>query len=413
MVSLVSVIEKEIRLAGGWIGFDVFMQRALYEPNLGYYSGGGRPFPAASGAPPEGQANPPNRGDFVTGPMLGPWLARGVWSVWQELQRVQPGGCELREFGAGRGDLAAALMRLAHEEGQPLSIELIELSADLRESQKRLTERFVSGQQTIRWSSQLAPGFSGLVFGNEVLDAMPVKVFEWLGDQEVSEWGVELNPADQGGAEPFRWACRPAGPELQQAVLQRQQEMATQGFHWPKGYRGEWCLWISPWLRSLYESMDWGAVLLIDYGFARHELDHPGRSNGSICAHFQHRRLDAPEELLQAPGTRDLTAHVDFSNTAFQATAAGFSVDGLVTQSRFLMSLGLLDHAQSVLDQTQDVIERTKLAQSLQMLLLESEMGEVFKVMLLTKNLAPDQIKGIVDLGFASGDRLAGLMREP
>jgi SAM-dependent MidA family methyltransferase len=191
--------------------------------------------------------------------------------------------------------------------------------------------------------------------------------------------------------------------------MQRQGRMAAAGLDWPRGYRGEWCPWLAPWIESVYASMDWGALLLIDYGFARHELDHPGRSSGSLCAHVQHRRLDAPQELISAPGTRDLTAHVDFSALAGCAAQAGFSVDGFATQSRFLMNLGVLNHAQALMSQANNVMEQTRLAQSLQMLLLESEMGEVFKVMLLTKNLSSEKIAELTSFGFESGDRRAGL----
>ncbi len=407
MVSLVSVIENEIRLAGGWIGFDAFMQRALYEPNLGYYSGGGEPFGNRDPSPIKAGPGLQGQGDFITGPMLGPWLAHGVWSFFKRLQDGHPHPWQIREFGAGRGDLAAELMRLARHDHKPVSLELIELSAGLMESQRSRTEGLITEQQTIRWSSQLAPGFSGLVFGNEVLDAMPVKVFEWIGDDRVLEWGVEV--AGLQAETPFRWASRPAGETLHRVVIQRQRQMAAAGLDWPRGYRGEWCPWLAPWIESIYASMDWGALLLIDYGFARHELDHPGRSSGSLCAHVQHRRLDAPQELINAPGTRDLTAHVDFSELAACAAQAGFSVDGFATQSRFLMNLGVLDHAQALMSQAKNMMEQTRLTQSLQMLLLESEMGEVFKVMLLTKNLSSEKIADLTSFGFESGDRRAAL----
>ena len=116
--------------------------------------------------------------------------------------------------------------------------------------------------------------------------------------------------------------------------------------------------------------------------------------------------------MLEHVGEQDLTTHVDFSVVAQSAKHAGFDVRGFVTQARFLMNAGLLQHAGQMLDQAPDVIARTKIAQSLQMLLSESEMGEVFKVMLLTKGLSTETAESLFARGFADGNRLASLWDE-
>ncbi len=402
MTQLVQKIQAQIQDAGGWISADAFMQAALYTPGLGYYAGGSDPF---------GQSDkgPGSSGDFVTGPMLGPWLAQGIWD-WSSPLRAAPntpgGAFWFREFGGGRGDLAASLLRLANAQSdkaalaRPIRMEMVELSADLQARQQSATRELGD----VVWSSSLTPGFSGLVLANEVLDAMPVQCFEWAGDDRVLEWGVGVS--SQGR---LVWQSRPAGPSLQSAVMARQESAKARGLDWDIGYRGEFCPWFEPWCQSLFDSMECGAVLLIDYGYAQPELDHPGRTAGTLCAHYQHQRFDRPEELLNRVGQQDLTAHVDFSALAHAARKAGFSVDGFVTQARFLINTGLLNSAQHLLDQTQDIVTRTKLLQSLQMLLSESEMGEVFKVMLLTKNLSAELTDELHAGGFASGDRRGGL----
>lgn len=403
MTQLVQKIHAQIRDAGGWISADVFMQAALYTPGLGYYAGGSDPF----GQPDKSQGS--SIGDFVTGPMLGPWLAQAVWD-WSSPLRLSPstpgGAFWFREFGGGRGDLAAALLRLANADGgmaglsRPIRIEMVELSADLQARQQSATRDLGD----VVWSSALTPGFSGLVLANEVLDAMPVKCFEWAGDDRVLEWGVGISGQGQ-----LAWQSRVAAPDLQSAVMARQQSAMARGLAWDIGYRGEFCPWFEPWCQGLFDSMACGAVLLIDYGYAQPELDHPGRTGGTLCAHYQHQRFDQPDELLNRVGQQDLTAHVDFSALAHAARKAGFSVDGFVTQARFLINAGLLNSAQHLLDQMQDVVTRTKLLQSLQMLLSESEMGEVFKVMLLTKNLPAELTNELHAGGFASGDRCGSL----
>lgn len=401
MTQLVQKIQAQIRDAGGWIGADTFMQAALYTPGLGYYAGGSDPF----GEPTDGAGG--SRGDFITGPMLGPWLALAIWEWSAPLRNVHQGKGKhfhVREFGGGRGDLAAGLLRLAStlasQRTPSLHVEMVELSADLQARQQAATR----GLGDVIWSSSLTPNFSGLVLANEVLDAMPVQCFEWAGGDQVLEWGVSLGKQSE-----LIWASRPAPEDLRAAVMNRQRAAAARGLGWDVGYRGEHCPWFAPWCRALFDSMDQGAVMLIDYGYAQPELDHPGRTRGTLCAHYQHQRLDEPAELLNRVGQQDLTAHVDFSALAQAARTTGFVVNGFVTQARFLMNTGLLNSAQGLLDSAHDVVTRTKLLQSLQMLLSESEMGEVFKVMLLTKNLPVDLANQLHEIGFAAGDRCNSL----
>lgn len=379
------------------------MQSALYSPGLGYYSGGGAPFARQSFS---------QGGDFITGPMMGPWMARAIWRWAQPLRRQRssialvPDALKIREFGGGRGDLAAELLRAAR--GQAAEVEMVELSADLQQAQRRTTQ----GLGPIRWIQSLELGFEGLVIANEVLDAMPVKCFEWAGRQEVVEWGVGLAQSgddESASDDGLVWVAQPAGHLLADVVLERKEAATARGLPWGPGYRGEWSPWFGPWLRSVFESMDRGAVLLIDYGFAQPELDHPGRTDGTLCAHFRHQRFDAPKELLNRVGLQDLTAHVDFTHVADLAKSVGFHVDGFVTQARFLMAAGLLEIAQPLLDQTADVASRAQLLSSLQNLMSESAMGEVFKVLLLTKRLDQASRDALIQGGFAQGDRLASI----
>lgn len=411
MGALADKIRKAIKARGGWLGFDAFMQLALYEPELGYYCGGGRPFDESDAA----------RGDFVTAPMLGPWLGQSIWDWSAPLREELAAGASgagmaigrrfyIREFGAGRGDLAAALLRASQGQREQhgdaeLCMEIIELSADMQRLQRSRT----AGLGSVSWSASMTDGFQGLVLANEVLDAMPVRCFEWAGDDLVLEWGIA---EDAAGASGFAWSAKPADAELAAAVLARQHAAERRGLPWGKGYRGEHATWTGPWLTALGQSMDSGAVLLMDYGQTRHEHDSPGRTDGTLCAHRQHHRIDDRDALLKDVGQQDLTAHVDFSLTAQAAKHAGFEVHGFVTQARFLMNAGLLQHAQQILEQAPDAISRARLAQSLHMLLSESEMGEVFKVMLLTKGLSTATVDSLIAHGFTDGSRLASLWDE-
>ncbi|MFZ9345515.1 MAG: class I SAM-dependent methyltransferase [Burkholderiaceae bacterium] len=391
MSTLMERLGHQIQAAGGWIGVDAFMQTALYSPGQGYYTGGGRPFEA----------------DFVTAPMLGPWMGQALWNCTRGLRTAAV--FRIREFGGGRGDLAASLMACAQREQAQspsaaamspiLEMQMLEVSADLAHQQERTT----AGLGSIYWLRQLEPDFSGLVLANEVLDAMPVKLFEWAGDGAVLEWGIEV--VNQRLA----WRARPASEDLATVVTTRARAARERGLPWSSGYRGEWCPWTGPWLNSLAQSIRSGSVLLVDYGFAESELDHPGRTHGTLCAHYRHQRFDRPEDLIVRVGEQDLTAHVNFSQIAREARQSGFEVQGFVTQGRFLINAGLLEFAQTVIDATPDPIAKAKQLQSLQTMMLESEMGEVFKVMLLTKDLPASQIEALMDCGFQRSDRSASL----
>lgn len=387
-------IQALIRAQGGWIGFDRFMAQALYAPGLGYYSGGGAPF--GDGAR--------NMGDFQTAPMMGVWLGRQIWQWSRPLwQGIEP---RLLEFGAGRGDLARQLLKESAESHCPLAYEIVELSGVLREEQMKST----AGLGAVRWRDQLPQGFNGLVIANEVLDAMPVQCFEWQGPGQVLELGVSLaEPLGPEAWPAFEWQSRPARPDLLQAVNARAEAASARGLPWPPGYRGEWRPVAGAWIATLYQAMESGVVLLIDYGYPQRELDHPGRSRGTLCAHSGHRRLDDDRALLANVGQQDLTAHVDFSDIALAARQTGFKVAGFVTQAHFLINTGILSVAEQALQEEQSQGKRVRLMHAIQQLLSEAEMGEVFKVMLLAKNPPADQLENLVNHGFLTGSRLDSL----
>jgi SAM-dependent MidA family methyltransferase len=138
-------------------------------------------------------------------------------------------------------------------------------------------------------------------------------------------------------------------------------------------------------------------------------LDQPGRSAGTLCAHWHHRRIDHRDELLMRIGQQDLTAHVDFTQVAAEAREAGFQVSGFVTQGRFLLNSGILQRLEPALQSLTKPIEQARLLQQLQMLVSEAEMGEVFKVLLLTKGLEEKILSGLIEPSFVESDRLADL----
>jgi SAM-dependent MidA family methyltransferase len=354
---LVDRIVEEIETVGGWIPFDRFMQRALYEPGLGYYAAK----PAKFG--PEG--------DFVTAPEISPLFARALAAqVAQAFEHVAP---RLLEFGAGSGALAAELIAELQRLGAPpQSYAIVEVSADLTAVQQGRLRG-----PNVQWLGAPPAAFEGVIIANEVLDVMPVKLF-------VRRSGRTLERGVSTQADELRMADRPAGAGLLDAVA----AIEAQVGRLPDGYVSEVGLVARAWSSTLGQWLRRGLALLIDYGFPRREYYHPQRAMGTLMCHFRHRAHDDP---LWLPGLNDITAHVDFSAIAECAREAGLDVLGYASQARFLLDCGLLElmRAPGGAGRTADVLR----------LLSEAEMGELLKVLAVGRGL------GGPLRGFASGDR--------
>ncbi len=376
--ALISRIAAAIDAAGGWIGFDRYMAMALYEPGLGYYS---------SGKPVFGPG-----GDFVTAPELTPLfgaaLSRQVGSWLAGCGADQP---LVIEFGAGSGTLASHLLNALDRQGfGNLRYQIVELSGDLRRLQRNtIAARLPQMVERVEWLDAMPGDFRGVVIGNEVLDAMPVRTFEWDGER-LLEVGVGIEDGRLG------WAARPADAGLEQLVAQLGVDRST----WHLPYRSEVCQQQSAWLATVAAAMQAGAILLLDYGFPAAEYYHPQRVGGTLMSHYRHRSLSDP---FLWPGLQDITSHVDFSRLLAAGKAAGLQPLGYASQARFLLNCGLLDELDALPRDEQRLWFSQ--AQAVQRLLSEAEMGELFKAIAFGKGMpATASLPGFVD-----GDRLGSL----
>ena len=205
---------------------------------------------------------------------------------------------------------------------------------------------------------------------SDLLDAMPVNLFQ-VQEGRLQEVNVAL------GEQGLSFVSAEASDALMSAGLS---ELAAQ---LPDGYRSEYNASVGPWLQSMAESLGQAAVFLIDYGYPRHEFYHPQRSGGSLMCHYRHRSHSDPLILL---GLQDITAHVDFTQVAEEALNAGFEVSGFTTQTYFLLSLGLTE--QLAENHSDDIKQQMLVAQQVKKLTLPNEMGELFKVIALQKDLS-------------------------
>ena len=383
-----AVIAQRIERAGGWIGFDAFMAAALYEPGLGYYSGNSRKFGRG--------------GDFVTAPEISPLF--GACVAAQCAQWLAGTSDGVIEFGAGTGMLAAhvlnELSRLGFDE---ISYGIVELSAPLRAVQRHTIETLAPHAITrVHWHDELPRRIDAVVLANELLDAIPVRRFVLDGLRVLERGVARRDPVTVDRQDPFaqvfEWSDRPAAPAFEEQVRR-----ALERSGWPAGerampYESELGEQAQAWVETVGARLGRGALLLFDYGFPAGEFYHPQRSEGTLACHYRHRVHFEPFFL---PGLQDVTSHVDFSAIAAGAAAAGLDPLGYTSQANFLLNSGLLERLSQVLPE--DALARARQTQSIQALVSEAEMGELFKVIAFGRGLADDA------LGFVRGDRFGAL----
>jgi len=385
--ALVARIASRIAAAGGWLPFDDFMAEALYAPGLGYYSGGRRIF----GLGPEGGS------DFVTAPELSPFFGRTLAVQVREALAASATG-RIYEFGAGTGALAEQILEAldaddADDDGVlrvPVDYTIVELSGHLRERQQARLARFAP---RVQWLDAWPEAIEGVVVGNEVLDAMPVKLLHRSGGRWHERGVVDLQDpasaaraADSANDGKHRFAF--ADLDAPFALEGETQAVAAlmDGF-FVDGSVTEIHTIAESFITSLADRLQHGVAILIDYGFPEHEYYHPQRLGGTLMCHQAHR---ADGDPLADIGAKDITAHVNFSGIALAAQEAGLAVLGYTSQARFLINCGLVDLLAAA-----SVGERA----NAQKLVNEHEMGELFKVIALARGCELDPI------GFRAGDR--------
>ena len=362
---LVHFIQNQIEEAGGWIDFARYMHLALYSPGLGYYSAGARKFGSV--------------GDFVTAPEISPLFGQTLGR--QAMQVLQQTQGDILELGAGSGKLCAhLLLKLQQLEALPQRYLILEVSAHLREVQQQTLRQMLPPELSskVQWLDELPTTFNGLVLANEVLDALPVHIIKT--GPELQELGVTYSDGT------FGWQARPlSSGELQQKAAQ---------LDLPAGYQTEINLATQGLVASLGDMLQQGVILLIDYGFPRHEYYHAQRSAGTLMCHYRHYAHSDP---FLYPGLQDITAHVDFTSVAEAGVAIGLNLLGFCSQAQFLINCGITELLQRY--SPSELMTYAAVAAQAQKLLSPAEMGELFKVIALGREYSNPLI------GFIQGDK--------
>lgn len=349
---LQNLIAEEIRRHDGWISFARYMELALYAPDVGYYSGGA--------------AKLGKDGDFTTAPEITSLFGETLAHAASELMAQSVP--QILEFGAGTGKLALDILTECAAAGIPLErYSIVELSGELRARQQQTLANFPH----VTWLDDFPSAYSGVVLGNEVLDAMPVSLVV-KSDKGWLERGVAFDD------DKFVFGDQPCDAALV-AQIPFEEELAvgylTEVHPVAAGFVGSLA---SMFAAGLEQSGKGGAAILLDYGFPASEYYLDQRSEGTLMCHYRHHSHPDPFYL---PGLQDITAHVDFTAMAYAAVNNGLEMLGYMSQAAFLLTAGLGDRLLKT--SPDDARAYLPQANAVQKLTSPAEMGELFKVLVV------------------------------
>ena len=365
-----SKIATEIASQGGWIAFSRYMEMALYEPGMGYYSAGAHKLGAG--------------GDFTTAPELSPLFGAAIVStILPVLEGLKAQGlpAKILEFGAGTGKLAESILTRLNDLGFQLDgYDIIEISPDLTQRQQERLHKLAAELELstkCSWLSSLSENFKGVILANEVIDAIPC-------DAIIYQNGFWYWYGVSFAEDKFFWKT---GKPVEQALLP---ESLLSG-NFSEGYVTELHPQANAWIRQIAKHLDAGLFLTFDYGFPESEYYHPQRIEGTLMAHHRHHAIQDPFYL---PGLCDLTTHVEWAQIARSALAENVDDVYLTNQAAFLLDAGIGDIALEIGDPSNPETF-LPISNSLQKLLSEAEMGELFKAFAFSKKL-DDLLPGYV-----------------
>jgi SAM-dependent MidA family methyltransferase len=356
-------IMAEIASNGGWIPFSRYMEMALYEPGMGYYSAGAHKLGAG--------------GDFTTAPELSPLFGAAILeTLLPILKGLQTQGLptQILEFGAGTGKLAQSILSRLHELDFTLDhYDIIEISPDLSQRQEERLQHLskeLNLPTQCQWLSSLPSNFKGIILANEVIDAIPCDAI--IFQNGFWYWQGVCLVDDK-----LTWSI---GGPVEQALLP---EVLING-SFSEGYVTELHAPANAWMRQVANHLDTGLFLTFDYGFPEREYYHAQRLEGTLMAHHRHHAIQDP---FYFPGLCDVTTHVEWSQIARSALEEEVDDVYLSNQAGYLLDAGIGDIALEIGDPSNPETF-LPISNSLQKLLSEAEMGELFKVFAFSKKLS-------------------------
>jgi len=339
--------------------FSEFMNLSLYHPDYGYYTNKSNIFG--------------DQGDFVTSPITSSIFGECISNEFINIMRSKKMSSIL-ELGGGDGSLAISMVKnLKNKKSLPIEYIILEISENLINHQKeRIRKEFPNDYHIFRWVSSLEEvKINGLVIANEFFDALPTERFR-VKDSKLETLYIESNNKFFD----YRWD--EASDDFSNELLKAKN---NHNIDFPDGYVSELNFNNSIWINSIDQCMESGILFIVDYGYPAREYFIQDRSDGTLVCIHQHKSNFNP---LSNIGDQDISSFVNFSHLKNLSLNTGLTVSGYMSQSAFLINLNILDIYQS-----KDYIGDEALIESnkLKNILLPNTMGELFKVLVMQKNI--------------------------
>ena len=353
--ALVEKLRNFSQLNENWISFSSFMEIVLYDKECGYYI--------------KKKNNFGSLGDFVTAPMISDLFAETFLKQFSVIFNKTKS--MVLELGPGNGFFCRDMLNASEEEGVEIEkYYLLEIGLKSIENQKITLQQSLSEEtyRKIEWVTEIPDKFTGVVFMNEFIDALPVDIFK-VQDNKIVQKGLKFQDNN------LVWAYKNASLEMPKNLI----------YPLPNGYVFEHSFLYEKWINQLNSSISKGAVFIVDYGFTNHEYFHPDRNEGTLMCHYQHMAHTDPLINL---GSQDITSHVNFSYLAELFNKNNFMIEGFLSQANFLINSGILDGLKKY--NPNDILNYSKKSMELQKLVSPAEMGDLVKVMVVTKNIDID-----------------------
>ncbi|MGQ4002558.1 SAM-dependent methyltransferase [Francisellaceae bacterium CB300] len=362
-MQLEDIIKNKIN-TDGQISFSEFMHLALYYPKLGYYTSSKDKISA--------------EGDFITATSQTSIFATTVAQVFAQSIKELGSHSSIIEFGAGTGKFATdSISELERLDTLPHRYIIVELSNDLKlRQQEYIRENIPDLFSKFEWLNELPKEkLTAIIFANEVLDAMPVDIFN-AKNGKLKQQGVIIKN------EKFQLSDL---VQNEPRFDNEAQKLINDDLEFVDGYTSEINTWIRPWIKSLADCLEKGIILLCDYGYHRAEYYRSERDMGTLACYHQHKVNFDPFINISK---QDITAHVDFTSVAESACENGLELQGYMTQANFLKRA---DVAKNFIEITKRLNSKDLIRYNNDMkeLLLGDKLGEVFKVIGLSKGFEP------------------------
>ncbi len=339
--------------------FSEFMNLSLYHPDYGYYTNKSNIFG--------------DQGDFITSPitssMFGECISNEFINIIRSLKKPS-----ILELGGGDGSLAISIFKhLKKNKSLPDKYIILEISENLINYQKeRVKKEFPNDYNIFKWITNLEDiKINGLVIANEFFDALPTERFR-INNSKLETLYIESNNQSLN----YIWdeSSDDFANELSRAKNNHNIDFSD-------GYISELNLNNSKWIKAIDKCIESGVLFVIDYGYASKEYFLHDRSDGTlICIHEHKSNFDPLSNI----GNQDISSFVNFSHLKNLSLNTDLTVSGFLSQSSFLINLNILDiHQSKNYGDDEALIESNKLKN----ILLPNTMGELFKVLVMQKNI--------------------------